>query len=117
MDSCERKCERADFEGGNEFFGENDCGRGRVNPCKGIELVKEGEGDIVLGLKEIEKAKKQVDKAIAEVEHALKELLCCRKELEKAGCLEKEGLKDINRGIHIIEDELKKPLCFSPICR
>ncbi|MCL2036766.1 MAG: hypothetical protein FWG83_05205 [Oscillospiraceae bacterium] len=91
-------------------------GRGH-SACVGIREVKEGCGDINMGLREIDKAQKNVDKAIHEVEKALKELKCCQQELRTAGRYEREGLGDIDRGIRLIEDELKKPIHIPPICR
>jgi len=104
-----------------DFFGQEqgigrECDHSRGGACAGIRMVKEGSEDVAAGLVEIEKAKRNVEKAICEVEKALRDLKCCRKELDNAGCHEKEGLKDINKGIHLVEHELKKPIHLPPIC-
>jgi hypothetical protein len=96
--------------------GDNNCFNGKGRACEGIRLVREGACDVAQGLKEIEKAKSEVGRAIDGVENALKHLRCVQKELENAGRDEAEGLKDINTGICLIEDELKKPICLPPIC-
>jgi len=118
MDCCEERGFLDSFDSCNVCEEqESNCGGNKGGACKGLKMVKEGADDVSLGLKEIEKAKKEVDKAICEVEKALKELKSCKRDLERAGCYEKEGLNDIHKGLHLIEEDLRKPRCFEPICR
>ena len=107
-------CSEERFADLERAYATTECGGG--SGCDGIRRIKEGEADVALGLVEIEKAKKAVRTSIAETEDALKALKCCQKELDKAGAYEAEGLRDIRAGVRMVENELKKPHCFPPIC-
>ena len=104
-------------EANDSVANESEQGRGgQGSACKGIRLVKKGSAEVALGLVEIDKAKKAVCDAICEVEEALKLLKRTKADLEKAGEFEERGLKDINHGVRMIEEDLRNPRWHPPIC-
>jgi len=89
---------------GSERFEE----AGSASACEGVKLIKEGAHDISTGIKSLEAAKKATCKAINETEEVLKLLRLSLSEIEKTEKLDYKGLKAINRGVVVVEEDLRR---------